>query len=183
MYIYIYIRTYILKSHDYPITYLTIHYNPTSSHSKNPCVDGPWFRGRKIYVSNLRSKDGRKRVPKLTILDSEGSRWCLGRGQSGADSDGNPAAQKWFIGLSVDPMIFWVEISIPVWWWCLPSTEGWLDWWVRRGLGMAWEVDSYGLIAVLGFPQWLGVGSFGLEDPGWFPPLEGDWTDWRFLMS
>eukprot|EP00435_Cladocopium_sp_Y103_P029095 s2736_g7.t1 len=31
--------------------------------------------GRKIYVSNLRSKDGRKRVPKLTILDSEGTKW------------------------------------------------------------------------------------------------------------
>lgn len=31
--------------------------------------------GRKIYVSNLRSKDGRKRVPKLTILDSEGNKW------------------------------------------------------------------------------------------------------------
>mmetsp|Transcript_41006 Transcript_41006/g.76241 ORF Transcript_41006/g.76241 Transcript_41006/m.76241 type:complete len:149 (+) Transcript_41006:44-490(+) len=28
--------------------------------------------GRKIFVSNLRSKDGRKRVPKLTITDSSG---------------------------------------------------------------------------------------------------------------
>eukprot|EP00439_Symbiodinium_sp_Y106_P054377 s1524_g7.t1 len=28
--------------------------------------------GRKVYVSNLRSKDGRTRVPKLTITDSTG---------------------------------------------------------------------------------------------------------------
>ncbi|CAJ1371668.1 unnamed protein product [Effrenium voratum] len=31
--------------------------------------------GRKVFVSNLRSKDGRELVPKLTILDSSGVKW------------------------------------------------------------------------------------------------------------
>ncbi|CAK9000654.1 unnamed protein product [Durusdinium trenchii] len=31
--------------------------------------------GREVYVSNLRSRDGRQRVPKLTILDSSGKSW------------------------------------------------------------------------------------------------------------
>ncbi|CAE8641112.1 unnamed protein product [Polarella glacialis] len=35
---------------------------------------GPPF-GRKVYVSNLRQKDGRTRVPKLTITDSSGAKW------------------------------------------------------------------------------------------------------------
>eukprot|EP00930_Biecheleria_cincta_P076873 TRINITY_DN64100_c0_g1_i1.p1 TRINITY_DN64100_c0_g1~~TRINITY_DN64100_c0_g1_i1.p1 ORF type:complete len:147 (+),score=25.60 TRINITY_DN64100_c0_g1_i1:20-460(+) len=30
---------------------------------------------RKLYVANLRSKDGRSRVPKLTITDSSGAKW------------------------------------------------------------------------------------------------------------
>lgn len=33
------------------------------------------FRGRKLFVSNLRSKDGRRLEPKLTMLDSTGKRW------------------------------------------------------------------------------------------------------------
>ena len=55
----------------------------------------PW-RGRKIYVSNLRSKDGRKRVPKLTILDSEGNKWCLGHFWQirGVRFDGNVCSNK-----------------------------------------------------------------------------------------
>mmetsp|Transcript_45586 Transcript_45586/g.90391 ORF Transcript_45586/g.90391 Transcript_45586/m.90391 type:complete len:145 (+) Transcript_45586:47-481(+) len=31
--------------------------------------------GRKLYVGNLRSADGHKRVPKLVILDSSGKKW------------------------------------------------------------------------------------------------------------
>mmetsp|Transcript_19129 Transcript_19129/g.25695 ORF Transcript_19129/g.25695 Transcript_19129/m.25695 type:complete len:143 (-) Transcript_19129:105-533(-) len=30
---------------------------------------------RQIYVANLRTKDGRRRVPKLMMLDSEGHKW------------------------------------------------------------------------------------------------------------
>ena len=31
--------------------------------------------GRKVFVSNLRCKDGRRRIPKLTITDSAGQRF------------------------------------------------------------------------------------------------------------
>ena len=36
---------------------------------------GGFWRGRKLFVSNLRSKDGRRLEPKLTMLDSTGKRW------------------------------------------------------------------------------------------------------------
>lgn len=52
------------------------HWDPSTA----TFAAAPAFAGRKMFVSNLRTKDGRKRVPKLTILDSSGVKWSLGSG-------------------------------------------------------------------------------------------------------